>query len=103
MMKSTAIPAFVRAKLGTLDEATRAACQRWLDELPAGTVLQPLATQVVFEHMTLAGTRAKIVRLQAAIAQLSERPQPVDDVKQRVRRYVTELSQGTRPAVHGTG
>jgi hypothetical protein len=34
---------------------------------------------------------------------LSERPQRAEDVKQRVRRYVTELGQGARPAVHGAG
>jgi hypothetical protein len=66
-------------------------------------VVQPLATQVVFEHMTLAGTRAKIARLQAAIGELSERPQPADDVKQRVRRYVSELGQAAQPAIHGIG
>jgi hypothetical protein len=41
-------------KLDNLDETTRAACWRWLAELPDGTVVQPLATKVVFEHMTLA-------------------------------------------------
>jgi hypothetical protein len=102
-MKSTSYPDFVTAKLGTLDETTRADCQRWLADLPDGTVVQSLATQVVFEHMTLAGTRAKIARLKTAIGELSERPQPTDDIKERVRRYVTELGRGAHPAVHGTG
>jgi hypothetical protein len=94
-------PSFITDKLAQLDAPTRARCLAWLEALPAGAELKQVKSEV-YPQQTLAGTRVKIARHLGMIAQLSRRPQPADDIEQRVRRYVAQLGESVRPEVHGT-
>jgi len=58
-------------------------CKAWLDRLPAGTNLEPVA--VVTDGHDLAGVRARINAANAELEALRRAPAPSEDIEVRVR------------------
>src|SRR5262249_55960127 len=69
----------------------------WLDRLPAGTKLEPIA--ITADGHDLAGVRGRIKGANAELEALRRAPAPSEDVEARVRDYV----RGLAPKVRGVG
>src|SRR5215472_8439682 len=65
------------------------ACKTWLDHLPAGTKLEPVA--VTADGHDLAGGRGRIKAANAELEALERAPAPSEDIEARVRDYVRGL------------
>jgi hypothetical protein len=73
------------------------ACKVWLDELPAGTRLEPVP--VTADGHELANIRKRIEAAIAELDVLKRAPAPSSDIEARVRGYV----RGLAPKVRGVG
>src|SRR5262249_5337069 len=72
-------------------------CKAWLDRLPAGTKLEPVA--VTTDGHDFAGIRDRIKTATAEVDALKRAPAPSSDIEARVRDYV----RGLAPKVSGVG
>jgi len=72
-------------------------CKAWLDRLPAGTKLEPVA--VTADGHDLVGVRKRIKTANAELEALRRVPAPSKDIEARVRDYVGGLA----PKVRGVG
>ena len=79
------------------EQSVRAACKAWLDGLPAGTKLEPVA--VTADGHELAEVRKRIKAAIAEVDALKRAPAPSSDIEARVREYV----RGLAPKVRGVG
>jgi hypothetical protein len=79
------------------EQAVLAACKGWLDRLPAGTNLEPVA--VATGGHDLARVRDRIKSANAELDALKRAPAPSSDIEARVRDYV----RGLAPKVRGVG
>jgi hypothetical protein len=79
------------------EQAVRSACKAWLDGLPAGTKLEPVA--VTADGHDLAGVRGRIKTATTEVDALKRAPAPSSDIEARVRDYV----RGLAPKVRGVG
>jgi hypothetical protein len=79
------------------EQAVLSACKGWLDRLPAGTKLEPVA--VTADGHDLAGVRKRITAANAELDALRRAPAPSEDIEARVRDYV----RGLAPKVRGVG
>jgi hypothetical protein len=79
------------------EQAVRSVCKAWLDGLPAGTKLEPVA--VTADGHDLAGIRDRIKAANAELDALKRAPAPSSDIEARVRDYV----RGLAPKVRGVG
>jgi hypothetical protein len=79
------------------EQAVLSACKGWLDRLPAGTKLEPVA--VTADGHDLAGVRGRIKAAIAELEALRRAPAPSEDIEARVRDYV----RGLAPKVRGIG
>ena len=68
------------------EQAVSLACKLWLDRLPAGTQLEPVA--VTQDGHDLAGVRGRIKAANAELEALRRAPAPSDDIEARVGYYV---------------
>jgi hypothetical protein len=72
----------------------RAGLKGWLDRLPAGTKLEPVA--ITTDGHDLAGVRKHIKAANAELAALKRAPAPSEDIEARVRDYVGQLAPTVR-------
>jgi len=72
-------------------------CKAWLDRLPAGTKLEPVA--VTADGHDLVGVRKRIKAAIAELDALRRAPAPSDDIEARVQDYL----RGLAPKVRGVG
>jgi hypothetical protein len=79
------------------EQAVLSACKGWLDRLPAGTKLEPVA--VTADGHDLAGVRGRIKAANTELEALRRAPAPSEDIEARVRDYV----RGLAPKVRGVG
>jgi hypothetical protein len=79
--------------------ALAAKCKRWLDELPDGTVLEPVKVRPT-NGADLGDVRERIKDAENELHRLRSVPTPSADIKQRVAAYVQALAQ---PEVRGIG
>jgi hypothetical protein len=79
------------------EQAVLSACKAWVDRLPAGTQLEPIA--VTADGHDLAGIRSRIKAANAELEALKRAPAPSSDIEARVRDYV----RGLAPKVRGIG
>jgi hypothetical protein len=79
------------------EQSVLSACKAWLDRLPAGTKLEPVA--VTADGHDLAGVRKRINAANAELDALRRAPAPSSDIEARVRDYL----QGLAPKVRGIG
>jgi hypothetical protein len=79
------------------EQAVLLACKGWLDRLPAGTKLEPVA--VTTEGHDLDNVRSRIKAANAELDALRRAPAPSEDIEARVRGYV----RGLAPQVRGVG
>jgi hypothetical protein len=79
------------------EQSVRGACKAWLDGLPAGTQLKPVA--VTADEHDLAGVRKRIKAANAELDVLKRAPAPSGDIEARMRDYV----RGLAPKVRGVG
>jgi hypothetical protein len=79
------------------EQSVLSACKAWLDRLPAGTKLEPVA--VTANGHELADIRKRIKMANAELDALRRAPAPSDDIEARVRDYV----RGLAPKVRGVG
>jgi hypothetical protein len=73
-------------------------CKAWLDELPDGTVLEPV--KVKPNGCALGNVRERIKDAENELALLRAVPTPAPDIRKRVEDYVQSLAQ---PEVSGIG
>jgi hypothetical protein len=73
-------------------------CKRWLDELPDGTVLEPV--KVKPNGLDIRDVRQQLADAQNELATLRAVPTPAPDIRKRVEDYVQSLAQ---PEVSGLG
>jgi hypothetical protein len=74
-------------------QRTLSRCKAFIDELPAGTVLEPVSIDV--KGFTLADVRAWIEEAQNELKKLRAAPTPSDDIEQRVKAYVEAMGRLT--------
>jgi hypothetical protein len=79
------------------EQSVLSACKTWLDRLPAGTKLEPVA--VTTDGHDLAGVRGRSKAANAELEALRRAPAPSEDIEARVRNYV----RGLAPKVRGVG
>jgi hypothetical protein len=79
------------------EQSVLSACKLWLDRLPAGTQLEPVA--VTADGHELAEIRKRIKAAIAELDALKRAPAPSIDIEQRVRDYL----RGLAPKVRGVG
>ena len=79
------------------EQAVLSACKGWLDRLPAGSKLEPVA--VTADGHDLAGVRGRIKAGNAEIDALKGAPASSEDIEARVWDYV----RGLAPKVRGVG
>jgi hypothetical protein len=79
------------------EQAVLSACKGWLDRLPAGSKLEPVA--LTADGHDLAGVRGRIKAANAEINALKGAPAPSEDIEARVWAYV----RGLAPKVRGVG
>src|SRR5262249_33667058 len=79
------------------EQSVLSACKAWLDRLPAGTKLEPVAVTV--DGHDLADVRKRIKTIAAEIAALKRAPAPSSDIEARVKDYL----RGLAPKVSGVG
>jgi hypothetical protein len=79
------------------EQAVLSACKAWVDRLPAGTKLEPVA--VTADGHDLAGVRKHITAANAELDALRRAPAPSDDIEARVQDYL----RGLAPKVRGIG
>jgi hypothetical protein len=79
------------------EQLVLSACKAWLDGLPAGTKLEPVA--VTTHGHELAEIRKRIKAAIAELDALKRAPAPSSDIEQRVKDYV----RGLAPKVRGVG
>jgi hypothetical protein len=73
-------------------------CKRWLDELPEGTVLEPV--KVKPNGADLGNVRERIKDAENELHRLRSVPTAAPDIRKRVKDYVQSLAQ---PVVSGIG
>ena len=79
------------------EQSVLSACKAWLDRLPTGTKLEPVAVTV--DGHELAEIRKRIKAAIAELDALKRAPAPSIDIEQRVRDYL----RGLAPKVRGVG
>ncbi len=79
------------------EQSVLSACKAWLDGLPAGTKLEPVA--VTADGHELAEIHKRIKAAIAELDALKRAPAPSIDIEQRVRDYL----RGLAPKVRGVG
>ena len=79
-------------------QSTPSSCKVWLDQLPKGTVLEPV--EVKADGHDLKEVRARIKNAEAELAALRAVPTPSADIEERVRDYVQSMA---RPTISGVG
>jgi hypothetical protein len=79
-------------------QSTLSSCKVWLDQLPEGTVLEPV--EVKADGHRLKEVRAGLEAAEAELAALRAVPTPSADIEQRVRDYVQSMA---RPDISGVG
>jgi hypothetical protein len=79
------------------EQAVLSACKSWLDRMPAGTKLEPVA--VTTDGHELAEIRKRIEASNAELDALRRAPAPSSDIEARVRDYL----RGLAPKVRGIG
>ena len=72
------------------EQSVLSACKAWLDRLPAGTQLEPVA--VTADGHDLAGVRGRIKTANAEVEALRRAPAPSEDIEARDRYYVQGLA-----------
>jgi hypothetical protein len=77
-------------------QATLSSCKAWLDALPAGKVLEPVAIDV--DGHNLDEVRAKLEAAKAELKALRAVPTPSEDIEQRIRHHVYSMA---RPQITG--
>jgi hypothetical protein len=86
----------MQQRLGA-EQSVLSACKAWLDRLPAGTKLEPVAATT--DKHELPGVRHRIKTISAEIDALQRAPAPSEDIEARVRDYI----RGLAPQVRGVG
>jgi hypothetical protein len=96
LQKFLADQKLMQKQLGA-EQAVLANCKTWLDRLPTGTQLEPVA--VTADGHDLAAVRGRIKAANAELEALRRAPAPSEDIEARVRAYV----RGLAPKVRGIG
>jgi len=77
---------------------TLSSCKAWINQLPDGTVLEPVDVKV--NGHDLEEVRARLKDAQDELKALRAVPRPSADIEERVRAYVREMA---RPDITGVG